>query len=761
MATTSKKGKKKGKTLALSEFLKDAPSGGGGNGGMIMNWAEETDDSYINNSMSYQSGGQKPKVINLPTAPRAARQVDVDLSRVPENGPYTAFLGNLPYECDERILKDFFKDLQVVNVRLPTDNGRFKGFGYIQFADRSSLIEALKKSDETLQKRPIRVDVADNQNKDQGGNMSGFGSRNSRYGGFGSSSSGGGPDPTEGNWRTAQQEFQPPPPQRNSFRDNDRYDGGGRREYGSSGGYDDKRRGSGYSTYNRGQPRDDYNRREGNDYNSYDQRDRGSSGGGFNRQWSQEREGGYRRGGDDYNRGGSRDGGFSRGGGYSRDGPPQRYGSGSRDNYDQGGGRPGGDAVFEPPRERRQLKLQPRQKPVESAEASTRSSSIFGGAKPVNTADREREMEEKLQSLEKKVEVPAPTAKAPETRKNIFGSAKPVDTAAREREIEEKLSSKMQNVKFDSGRSRDKGGFESRDSRPMSGRGSTASSRHGDDDNDSLKGVSRTGSVTDSQVSSVASAAPPTAAASNKPEYKPAPTPSMNAWSKKLTPSDSLPDSSLNRDERVHGEREEAEGNDHGSFERTPEGAAADDRGAPKATNNRFPPGDGRESFEQQQGSGGGRNGGGGYISAARRQQQQDNYQSRDRIEGKSYSGHSRDGGRRGNENRRRGDGDSNSGNRGSYQQRRGGATSSRGGERGRDDRDYENFSTKSSDQNSRGGSKQQQRKKAPPMMKQLEPQPVDFVSSSKYSILAASDDSSESADDTTPAAPTTTGGEE
>ena len=54
---------------------------------------------------------------------------------------------------------------QVVNVRLPEENGRFKGFGYVQFGDRQSLIKALEMNDEMLQKRNVRIDIADNQNK--------------------------------------------------------------------------------------------------------------------------------------------------------------------------------------------------------------------------------------------------------------------------------------------------------------------------------------------------------------------------------------------------------------------------------------------------------------------------------------------------------------------------------------------------------------------------------------------------------------------
>ena len=50
-------------------------------------------------------------------------------------------------------------------MRLPEENGRFKGYGYVQFGDRQSLIKALEMNDETLQKRNIRIDIADNQTK--------------------------------------------------------------------------------------------------------------------------------------------------------------------------------------------------------------------------------------------------------------------------------------------------------------------------------------------------------------------------------------------------------------------------------------------------------------------------------------------------------------------------------------------------------------------------------------------------------------------
>ena len=49
----------------------------------------------------------------LPTAPRAARGPDVDMSLVPDKPPFTAFIGNLPYDVEESDIYDFFRDLKV------------------------------------------------------------------------------------------------------------------------------------------------------------------------------------------------------------------------------------------------------------------------------------------------------------------------------------------------------------------------------------------------------------------------------------------------------------------------------------------------------------------------------------------------------------------------------------------------------------------------------------------------------------------------
>ena len=59
--------------------------------------------------------GSRPAVnrTELPTAPRAACGPQVDLTLLPTKPPYTAFLGNLPYDVAEEDIVSFFRGIEV------------------------------------------------------------------------------------------------------------------------------------------------------------------------------------------------------------------------------------------------------------------------------------------------------------------------------------------------------------------------------------------------------------------------------------------------------------------------------------------------------------------------------------------------------------------------------------------------------------------------------------------------------------------------
>ncbi|XP_050406365.1 eukaryotic translation initiation factor 4B isoform X1 [Patella vulgata] len=441
MASGGKKNKKKGKSMNLSEFL-------GSNEPVVstknIDWAaemENADDDF--GAAPY--GQQLFDRSKLPKAPKAARGPDVDMSKVPTQPPFTAFIGNLPYESCEDKIEMFFSKLKFLNVRLPSDQGRLRGFGYVEFEDRESLLEALTMDDSMFAGRKIRIDLAGQNQNNQGGSSDGR-SRDQ------------GPDRTDSDWRRPG----PDTP--------DQDDRGGR--YGDRDGgsrYGDRDGGSRFGDRDGGSrfgDRDGGSRFGDRDGGRYGDRDGGSRYGGGGRSYDRggssygDRDGGRygdrdggRYGGD---RDGGRYGGDRDGGRYGGDRGGGRYGDRDRGygGGSYGGSRGGGyepanrESSQEAPKERKRLQLAPRSKPVENDSAPpandasatptpSKTSSIFGNAKPVDTAAKEREIFERLHSVQKPPEEETP--KEREKKPSIFGDAKPVNTAAREKEIEERL----------------------------------------------------------------------------------------------------------------------------------------------------------------------------------------------------------------------------------------------------------------------------------------------------------------------------------
>lgn len=83
----------------------------------------------------------------LPTAPRSARDASINEESIPTQPPFVAYISNLPYDIDDDDVLEFFKDMKVANMRLPKETNMMKGFGYVEFEDRQSLIDALSMPD--------------------------------------------------------------------------------------------------------------------------------------------------------------------------------------------------------------------------------------------------------------------------------------------------------------------------------------------------------------------------------------------------------------------------------------------------------------------------------------------------------------------------------------------------------------------------------------------------------------------------------------
>ncbi|XP_023707552.1 eukaryotic translation initiation factor 4B isoform X2 [Cryptotermes secundus] len=371
----------KGKTFGLTEFLADGSSGPGAGQTVITRKSSSWADDVENEDEIFDTG-RKEKVI-LPTAPRATRSPDLDDEKVPKVPPFLAYISNLPYDVEDTDISNFFRSLEVTNIRLPRDERRAKGFGYVEFGSRSSLISALTMVDTTVRGRRIRIEVAENSDSDRRG-------RGGRDRGEMNRDRLDGPDRTLGDWRSRPKEEPVPDPESDRGggfgRDKDGgYDrrGPGRRDFGSGGFRDGERFRDSYGDKDRGyDSRDGYGDRGrfGGERDGYGDRDRFFS-----------------------RRGGDRDRDFGSRSGF---GARRTYGSGS--DYDKeggGGGFRGRDDGPPPeraePRSRPRLNLQRRSKPEEPVAPQA---SIFGGAKPVDTAARLKEIEERLEK--EKGEVP-------------------------------------------------------------------------------------------------------------------------------------------------------------------------------------------------------------------------------------------------------------------------------------------------------------------------------------------------------------------
>ncbi|XP_787362.3 eukaryotic translation initiation factor 4B isoform X2 [Strongylocentrotus purpuratus] len=482
-ASGKKKGKKKGKTLNLNEFLSTGDNSPAPGTSFVFasksSWAEESEtadgDYNAQTSWADSSSAGMPDRISLPTAPKSAQQVEIDKDKLPPNPPYTIYLGNLPFDCETDDIEKFLvaATCNVSDVRLPTegDSARPKGFGYAEVEDMDSLYKALALNNTQLKNRRIRVDLASQAQTDGRGGDRGFDKTPGDWRRGADTNRGGGGEWNQGGQGGGQggdrygSSSKPSESDRDRWRDRGGTDtpdrGGGsfgNRGYDGDRGFSrDRGGGGGGGGFER-----NYDRGGGGGGGGYERnydRDRGD--GGFGREWNRDRGGGgggvgseegsggggydrrSDRGPERFDRGGGPDRGYDRGGpdrGYERGGPerggpdrggPDRGGYGQSrggyDNKDEGRddwrkseegapapARRGGDEDYapasergpgEPPRERKKLVLTKRTQPIEKNPAKAASaSSIFGGAKPVDTATKEREIAERLEREKRQYE---------------------------------------------------------------------------------------------------------------------------------------------------------------------------------------------------------------------------------------------------------------------------------------------------------------------------------------------------------------------
>ncbi|KAK4505166.1 hypothetical protein PRZ48_003129 [Zasmidium cellare] len=168
--------KKKQEKMALGDFLTNQSLG---------SWADEMDSVPVPAASGY--GGARDRdqgERRTYTQPawetarndRAPSGMGGDRPRFereavpfPTKPPYTAHLGNLDYNVTSPDIEEFLADCQVTTVRIMEDkvDRKPKGFGYVEFASPEGLRAALDKSETPFMGRNIKISVADPPKNDR------------------------------------------------------------------------------------------------------------------------------------------------------------------------------------------------------------------------------------------------------------------------------------------------------------------------------------------------------------------------------------------------------------------------------------------------------------------------------------------------------------------------------------------------------------------------------------------------------------------
>jgi len=153
-------GPKKNQKMSLGTFLQDENYG---------SWADEMEDMPLPASDSRPSYATERRTFGSTTGMGGgfSERRDTFPSReqlpLPTEPPYTAHLANLSFDATQGDISDFFGDCEVTNVRIVEDkmDRKPKGFGYVEFGTLDGLKNALALSGSNLAGRSVRISVAE------------------------------------------------------------------------------------------------------------------------------------------------------------------------------------------------------------------------------------------------------------------------------------------------------------------------------------------------------------------------------------------------------------------------------------------------------------------------------------------------------------------------------------------------------------------------------------------------------------------------
>ncbi|KAH8801564.1 translation initiation factor-like protein eIF4B [Xylogone sp. PMI_703] len=148
--------KKEQQKMSLGAFLNDEKMG---------SWADEMEDMPLSDSRAnYAPTERRTYSSTTGTYGNNAGGYSVrEELPLPDKPPFTVHLGNLSFDATIGDVMDFFAECECTNVRIIEDKLEMKpkGFGYAEFATLDGLKKALTLNQTPFQGRNIRISVAD------------------------------------------------------------------------------------------------------------------------------------------------------------------------------------------------------------------------------------------------------------------------------------------------------------------------------------------------------------------------------------------------------------------------------------------------------------------------------------------------------------------------------------------------------------------------------------------------------------------------
>jgi len=96
----------------------------------------------------------------------------------PIEGPFKAYMGNIPFRITKEDIQDLFSTSKIVDIHFIEDHeGRRKGFCYVEFEDLESLKEAIEMNGALVHERAVQVDIAEPHSGKRSDNDWGSGGR--------------------------------------------------------------------------------------------------------------------------------------------------------------------------------------------------------------------------------------------------------------------------------------------------------------------------------------------------------------------------------------------------------------------------------------------------------------------------------------------------------------------------------------------------------------------------------------------------------